>query len=859
MKFKQMLIACIGFLLLSTHSKANKIDSLLIIVKKSKNQKKIKPLFELAELYLGKNNDSALIFNKQAMDIAQSAGDKINQAHALRIEGTVFRLNKENTKALAKFNEALAMSLQVKDKVGEMKTYYSFARLYEKSNQFNKALDYIGKATTVSKLVNDPEESASIYACTGRIYYFLGKYKESMYAFKNALSIYEKLNDQNNISGMSMNLGIMNFRLGNIATSIVFYEKALKSFILQKDTVNQARCVENIALSMEKTNLDSAILLEKKAQKLYALTGEVAAQYGSFLNIGSMYDSKGDYIKSIEYSLKAAKLAEDNKDEYSKAKVYANIAGTYSNLKQYDVALHYAKKALALFAKNKIEFEVAGTYRALANIYLSKGDFDKANQNAETSLKMFIQLGDETAIAKSYLTLGNIQQRTNKPKIALDYFLKSLKLIENKGDLTLIAGLYSNIGVIYYDLKNYPQANIYYQKALEMRKGVGGVKFLTDSYETLANINYAMKNYKEAFDYQTLYVSNREKMLNENVTKQISELNTKYETEKKASEIKLLKKDKINREIKYSESKKRSQIIVVSVSIFTLLCVLIATVLFRSNKRKQKDNELLSAKNTEILEQKTIVEEKNREIMDSIKYAKRIQTAILPPERVVKEYLNESFIIYMPKDIVAGDFYWMEQLPGKIYFAAADCTGHGVPGAMVSVICNNSLNKSVREHHLTEPGDILTKTRELVVAEFEKSDEEVKDGMDIALCCLEGNVLKYAGANNPLWIIRNGKDEIEEIKANKQAVGKVDNPLPFDTHSIELDNGDTIYIFSDGYADQFGGNKGKKMKYGKLKELVLKVKSQNMATQRQILTQEFENWKGELEQIDDVCVIGVRI
>jgi serine phosphatase RsbU (regulator of sigma subunit) len=214
--------------------------------------------------------------------------------------------------------------------------------------------------------------------------------------------------------------------------------------------------------------------------------------------------------------------------------------------------------------------------------------------------------------------------------------------------------------------------------------------------------------------------------------------------------------------------------------------------------------------------------------------------------------------------VVAGDFYWMEQVAPagnnnetKVLFAAADCTGHGVPGAMVSVVCNNALNRSVREYGLTDPGEILNKTREIVVAEFEKSEEEVKDGMDIALCSLEGNKLQYAGAHNPLWIIRNGA--IIETKANKQPIGQFDNPEPYTTHSFDLEHGDAIYIFSDGYVDQFGGEKGKKFKSRAFRELLLSIQDKAMEEQKTIIDEAFSSWKGDLEQIDDVCVIGVRI
>jgi serine phosphatase RsbU (regulator of sigma subunit) len=259
----------------------------------------------------------------------------------------------------------------------------------------------------------------------------------------------------------------------------------------------------------------------------------------------------------------------------------------------------------------------------------------------------------------------------------------------------------------------------------------------------------------------------------------------------------------------------------------------------------------------ETLQQKEEIEVKNNEILSSIEYAERIQRAILPPSKSIEEALPDSFVFYQPKDIVAGDFYWLEQKDGKVLVAAADCTGHGVPGAMVSVICNNGLNRAVREHGLTDPGQILDKAREIVVKEFEKSEEDVKDGMDIALCSLEGKTLKYAGAYNPLWLIRNG--ELTEYKADKRPIGKIENPAPFTTHTVELESGDSIYMFSDGFCDQFGGAKGKKYKSANFKRFLLSIQDNDMSTQRELVQKEFDKWRGSEEQVDDVCVIGVRI
>lgn len=274
--------------------------------------------------------------------------------------------------------------------------------------------------------------------------------------------------------------------------------------------------------------------------------------------------------------------------------------------------------------------------------------------------------------------------------------------------------------------------------------------------------------------------------------------------------------------------------------------------------------ELVAAKTHELRKTIDQLEQSNsekrtllKEITDSISYAKSIQSAILPSKKVVRKLFKESFILYKPKDIVAGDFYWLEERAGKVLFAAADCTGHGVPGAMVSVVCNNALNRAVREYDLIEPGAILDRTRKIVKEEFEKSEEEVNDGMDIALCSLDGHQLKYAGAHNPLWIIRDGK--ILETKADKQPVGKFERQQPYTTHTFELQKGDSIYIFSDGYVDQFGGEKGKKFKIKAFRQLLLDVQEKVMTEQKAIINQTFENWKGSLDQVDDVCVFGVRV
>jgi serine phosphatase RsbU (regulator of sigma subunit) len=278
------------------------------------------------------------------------------------------------------------------------------------------------------------------------------------------------------------------------------------------------------------------------------------------------------------------------------------------------------------------------------------------------------------------------------------------------------------------------------------------------------------------------------------------------------------------------------------------LCVLI----FALNK--------ITKSNRIIKNQKRMLEEKQKEITESIEYALRIQTAILPPQKIVKQYLENSFILYKPKNIIAGDFYWMETVNDLVLFAACDCTGHGVPGAIVSVVCNNALNRAVREFGLTQPAAILDKTAEIVIENFSKSEEDIKDGMDISLCAynIKTKKLEWSGANNPLWLVQNGA--LIETKADKQPIGMNENSKPFTNHQFTLNIGDIIYLFTDGFADQFGGKiKEKKLTKKRFKEQLLAVQNLTLEEQGVTLDKFIVEYRKEIEQIDDILVMGVKV
>lgn len=260
-----------------------------------------------------------------------------------------------------------------------------------------------------------------------------------------------------------------------------------------------------------------------------------------------------------------------------------------------------------------------------------------------------------------------------------------------------------------------------------------------------------------------------------------------------------------------------------------------------------------------IEQQKLIVEAHQQEILDSITYAKRLQDAILSPIDFIKENTDDFFVLYKPKDIVAGDFYWAEKVDNYFFVAAADCTGHGVPGAMVSMVCCNALNRTVNEFGITDTGAILDNVKMLVLDVFKKSGETINDGMDISLCRIDQltKEVQWSGANNPLWYVQNG--ELKNIRADKQHIGKTDVSSPFTSHLLPKSDDTTLYLFTDGLADQFGGPHGKKFKIKQFCDMILKNSKLKLQQQADVFDEVFLEWKGELEQVDDVCVIGIKI
>jgi serine phosphatase RsbU (regulator of sigma subunit) len=634
---------------------------------------------------------------------------------------------------------------------------------------------------------------------------------------------------------------------------------SLKSILYKLNGAKKVSALNSICFDYLYVNGDSALKYAKLGLEL-SIKENLKKDQGLILNnIGNIYFEKGEYSKALVNYIEAEKLFKIENFTTGEIMSSMNVGYVFQRQNLFDKALSQYTISLKIAEDNDNKEYMAQNLNNIGSLFYDKNEKKKALEYFSKSLKINEEINNLPRVMEGlnnvaiiYQELGNYSEALQNFKVFLNYSRK----MSDKKNLVIS---YHNIALVYKDKKDYANAISYLDSSIFIAREIKDFDDLREAYSTLSEIYKEQNNYEKAFEAFQLSALAKDSLLNQTRDKQFIEMSTKYETEKKDAENKLLK----------TEGEKQRTLNIAITSGFILVAAL-AFFIFRGYQQKQKANILLEAQNTEISEKKSIIEEKQKEILDSISYAKRLQDAILPPLNLISQHLPSAFIYYQPKDIVAGDFYWLEHVGNTVFIAAADCTGHGVPGAMVSVVCSNALNRSVKEFGLTEPGKILDKTRELVLETFSKSETDVKDGMDISLSAIskttgdqtgnELSTIQWSGANNPLWYLEPETGEtMKEITASKQPIGKTEKPSPFTTHTLRLKKGDSLFLFTDGYADQFGGPKGKKFKYKQLKELLLKNSKLSSAEQKENLEQRFINWKGSLEQVDDVCVIGIKL
>ncbi len=567
----------------------------------------------------------------------------------------------------------------------------------------------------------------------------------------------------------------------------------------------------------------------------------------------------GNLQKSSEYYFKAL-------DKFKETKIEAMIAVSYSDIatisyynENYKQATEYWEKSIELDDSIGKKSRMANNLSNLGLAYIEDGNMIKAENALLKALSISTETNEGAIKASTYINLTKLEYQKKNYKKAIEYNNLAAKYYESVNKYSNLANVYSNGAELARTGKEYKIALNYIDKAFESIKHTENKNDLYALYLNKAAILYDLKDYKPAYDNLKEHISQKDSLLTLENQKSINELEKRYQLNERKRENILLNEQVKTQEVYNS----RMQITIGLISLIVIILAATAFWVIKQNRAKNKINSELFEKNNIINLQKNIVEDQHRDITDSIKYAKRIQEAILPPLNLWNKILPQSYIMHLPKDVLSGDFYWVEETKDYIYVAAADCTGHGVPGALISIVNFNLLNKAVLEKDLVTPSEILDAVNLWLTESLHQTygESAVRDGMDVTLIAIHkhSNEVLFTGANNPIYHISNG--ELNQIKGDKFPVGAFieDKIQKFTLKRFTVEKGDSIILFSDGFADQFGGPKGKKYKYAQFQEKLKTNHNLPLNQQSSIMKQEFIDWKGTHEQVDDVLLIGIKI
>ena len=622
--------------------------------------------------------------------------------------------------------------------------------------------------------------------------------------------------------------------------SAIYYAKTVN----ENDILGEAYITKASAFSF-KSNADSAIFYSEKALQCFAKTGNNKAKSRALVIIGENYGSSSNFEKAVEYYSKSAEMAISAKSKKDVAVAYNKMAELYTRTSQYKEALNYGFKALSFCKEIKDEYELAKGYNILGVTYDYSGKPDSAEYFYRKALEINHRLGMTYDEAIIMMNLGVIYLINNDLIASEKITLEALSLMLKLDEMGSVAACYVNLGEIYSNQGEYLKSINYLDKGIEILKQLKRYDFLQEAYRIKAEACKAGKNFELALTTFQLYTSLKDSLFSVEANKNLIETQTKFKTKEQEVELKLHQ----------AEASRQKNIFYFMLGL-VLLVVIIAVVSIRAYRNKQKANIVIEQQKQTVEHQKEILEEKQKEILDSINYAKRIQYTLLAHESFLKEHLQNHFVYFNPKDIVSGDFYWATKHNGKFYLAVCDSTGHGVPGAFMSLLNIGFLSEAINEKHIEKPNEIFDYVRQRLTNSVSKEGQ--KDGFDGILICLDeqNNVLTYAAANNAPILIQS--NNLVQLESDRMPVGVGERKESFRLYSIDINPGDVLYLYTDGYADQFGGEKGKKFKYKQLNEFLFEISSNNVDKQHELLKEKFSKWKGELEQVDDVLIAGIK-
>jgi len=657
-----------------------------------------------------------------------------------------------------------------------------------------------------------------------------------------------------------------------------------------------------VCWKLRNSDPENAINYGKMAIELANETGYNEGLVKAYSFTGVAYRNTGNYPEAFDFYFKGLELAKKYNIPEQQGYAYINLANLYLYQKNASEALSSLKNALGIANSIKNDAMVSYCYLNLGRAEMLNGNLDSAKTHFLSSLEIRKAMKDEGKIAVTYKYLADVYTAQNNFETALEYYQKSLGGIQKNNDLDLLADIYNKMAILYLNQGLYAKSKDNVTNSLKVSKQIGSKLRIRNAYQTFAEIHKATANYQKESQSLEMVLRYNDSLFNQQLSEKILNIQYSMEQERKQHKIDVLNAQK---------DSQRSFIVVLVLSL--LLGVFFLIISLRLNILRKKANSLLKQQKTDILYkneelnnqneeiqtiadslteanieislQKEEVEKNHAQMTSSINYAKRIQSAILPDEGSLSTLFPEHLIIYKAKNIVSGDFYWVKKIKKHSIVAVADCTGHGVPGAFLSMLGITLLNEIVSRNDTTNISSVLNQLREQIKLSLKQTGKhfEHKDGMDMAICAIDNENLQmlYSGANNPVYIIRanfaenkelenNSRIRIHrteeckehtliEIRPDRQPIGSYIKESPFTDIEFNLQKGDSVFLFSDGYYDQSNGETGKKFNNGRFRTFLLSLADKPMDEQQQILNETFNDWRGDREQVDDVLVLGLKI
>jgi serine phosphatase RsbU (regulator of sigma subunit) len=834
-----LYLVCFSFGLSQLLSQKINTDSLILVLDKINDPVKELTLLKTISDELSVSSlDKTIKYAKRGISLSQKLKKTADQSQFLYDIGVAYSYNNEFDKAGKYFSQSLKLRKALKDNEGVAAIYFESAYNFFYQNNYDSAKYYCNLTTTIAQQSDITEYLAKANYLLARVEQRLGNNKEAFTFLEKSLQYYEKNNNLDGKSKVLYSLGQNSYVLTNYDDAINYYKQALIIGKSRSDDRSSALLNYNIGnVYLAKGSFNEAMTSYQESLSFFEKSGNQEGVANCYNSIGLVYEKliRNDDFKQNQYYFKNA------------LKYYKMALDIHSELKN--------ESELANSMMNLANIHARFTIDSLVNIYgIDWENYLTLNKKYavltrpltfyEKALEIKTRLNDKNGIARNLNNLGNLYSRVGNYIKALNCLTESAEINMVLNNQEVLAMTYFEISRLNVKLKKHEEVCKYFELGTNLALKIGDKYLIKEFYKEQLEYFDKIGDCKKSMSFYKKFQALQDEIASDNTVKAVQELNTKYETEKKENEIKFQK-----------SQIQQQKITIYSTALVLLLIAGIAVLLVKQNRERKRVNEKLEHQNEVITEQK-------QEITDSIRYASLIQTAAMPAVTVIEKYFSGSFVFFRPRDIVSGDFFWLKEINGKIIVAAADCTGHGVPGAFMSMLGISNLNNIVSTLPELHSDSILNEIRKMIIISLNQTGRsgENKDGMDISLYIYDPDKkdIEYSGANNPLVLIRNG--EILETKANKMPIGIHERSNePFTRNVIPVLPGDMIYTFSDGYADQFGGTDNRKFMSGNMKKMFASIASEPIDVQYKTIEKTNLDWRGDNYQVDDMIIIGVRI